>query len=239
MHVRWRFQLLVLPVFFLTAFTAHAGSREGNTSNEIRGRQSETTTDGSLILRVVGNSDGRFVLRWQVPPELSCLLFRVERSVTEGYGVGGEARWIEIGIVPGLCSLFDTVPYFYEDRTTQPDVAGTLQYRLAVRQTNGDTFYSHSEVITLGTPDQFEILDAYPQPATGIVTMNLLLPSDGPVSLKVHDMQGREVHISTLQPSAPGFFTFSLDLSSIPPGLYLSIMETPDGVVRRSLRLIR
>lgn len=193
----------------------------------------------SMQLRVVGNRDGRFVLRWQVPPELSCLLFRVERSVTEGYGLGGESRWIEIGMVPGLCSLFDTIPYFYEDRTTQPDIAGSLQYRLAVRQTNGDTFYSYSEVITLGSPDRFEILDAYPQPATGSVTMDLLLPSDGPVSIRVHDMQGREVHLSTMQPFASGLFTLSLDLSSLPPGLYLGIMETPDGVVQRSLRLIR
>jgi hypothetical protein len=193
----------------------------------------------SMQLHVVGNRDGRFVLRWQVPPELSCLLFRVERAVTQGYSLVEEQKWVEIGVLPGLCSLFDTIPYFYEDRTTQADITGSLQYRLAVRQTNGDTFHSYSEVITLGTPDRFEILDVYPQPATGIVTMNLLLPSDAPVSLHVHDMQGRQVHVANLLPSTPGLFNFSLDLSSLPPGLYLGIMETPDGVLRRSLRLIR
>lgn len=228
-------RLLALATLLFSA-PAIAGTAGYSTATQLR----DVSFPGdSMKLRVVGNHDGRFVLRWQVPPELSCLLFRVERSVTVGYGFGGESRWIEIGVVPGLCSLFDTIPYFYEDRATQPDIAGSLQYRLAVRQTNGDTFYSYSEVLTLGSPDRFEILDVYPQPATGIVTMNLLLPSDGIVSLHVHDMQGREVQLSTLQPAAPGLHTFSLDLSSLPPGLYLGIMETPDGVVRRALRLIR
>ena len=230
--------VLRLPVLAMLLFSTPVIAGTAESANATRLRDVSFPGD-SMQLRVVGNRDGRFVLRWQVPPELSCLLFRVERSVTEGYDRSAEARWIEVGLVPGLCSLFDTIPYFYEDRTAQPDIAGSLQYRLAVRQTNGDTFYSYSEVIALGRPERFEILDVYPQPSAGTVTIRMLLPSDAPVRLRVHDMVGREVHRSTLQPSVPGLFAFPLDLSSLPSGPYVGIMETPDGVVRRPLRLIR
>ncbi|MBR9976220.1 MAG: hypothetical protein KFF77_11610, partial [Bacteroidetes bacterium] len=106
-------------IFVLSLFTSTIYAEAaviGNTPVSVRTPALDVryARGDSMQLRVSGNRDGRFVLRWQVPPELSCLLFRVERAVTEGYRFTEERRWVEIGVIPGLCSLFDTVPYFYE-----------------------------------------------------------------------------------------------------------------------------
>lgn len=199
-------------------------------------RQAQSTD--SLNLTVLGDGS-HFVLHWSVPPELSCLEFTVERVWSPGYTLASDAQWIELDVVPGFCDIFETVPYSYVDRSREAIDNGSMQYRLRVRKTGGEIFYSYSEIIPLSTPERFEITGMYPQPATHAVTVSLLLAAPAPVQIQLSDSAGRLLTTLPQQLLQAGQQSVSIDVSGLPTGFYFCEMRTADAVTMQTLRVIR
>jgi hypothetical protein len=78
----------------------------------------------------------------------------------------------------------------------------------------------------------FWVDEPYPNPASDRVTLSMSLTWDAPVMITVHDMLGRERHRATFE-GQPGPVTQRVDVSSLPPGVYL-IRVTQRGAHRDS-----
>ncbi len=197
-----------------------------------------TLLTDSIALAVLGDVND-FVLHWSVPPELSCLTFTVERAWSPDYAIPSDIRWIELGIVPGLCNVLETVPYSYIDRGSEAISNGVLQYRLAVRLTGGEQLYSYSEILLLSTPDRLEITGMYPQPATDAVTVSMLLASPDAVQVRLFDTAGRLMTSLPQQLLQAGLHPVTINVSSLPTGLYFFELRTADATTRQLLRVTR
>ncbi|MCZ7558074.1 MAG: T9SS type A sorting domain-containing protein [Bacteroidia bacterium] len=192
----------------------------------------------SLALTVLNDGE-RYVLHWLVPPALSCMSFIIERRLSETYSFTSDTRWIEIGMEPGMCNLFEAVPYSFPDRSTTTGMKGIMQYRLSVRTEGGGELVSYSEVITLSVPDQLEIRDMYPQPASMQVQMSFLTSDADPVTVRIFDMTGTELRRTAFSVPRPGVQHHILDVSSLPAGIYVCASESRQSIAVRTFRVVR
>jgi hypothetical protein len=77
----------------------------------------------------------------------------------------------------------------------------------------------------------FASLAAYPNPTRGQISFHatqVILPNSGPITLQVMNMTGQVVQ-STSVSLPQGGYTFSMDLSALPSGVYLARLLAPDG----------
>lgn len=83
--------------------------------------------------------------------------------------------------------------------------------------------------------DELALLGLYPNPTTRNVVVNFYLHTGGEVSLRLLDLNGKEVARKQLGPRAPGFYYEELIMNAVPAGIYLLSVSTPDGVATRRL----
>ena len=69
-------------------------------------------------------------------------------------------------------------------------------------------------------------VNVYPNPTSGLVTLQFSVPSLAPTSLAFYDQFGRKKYtvIETTMPK--GIYNYKADLSSLPKGPYNAILET-------------
>lgn len=200
--------------------------------------QAQIAAGDSIDLQVLGTG-GNFSLHWVVPPSLSCLTFRVERAWDAAYGIGSDTRWVEIGQVPGLCNVLESVPYSLVDRSAGTLERGTLQYRLAVQTTGGEQFYTYAGPILLAAPEMLEIAGVYPQPASGQVRVSVVLPAEGTAKMRLYDLSGRQVAAPVSRVLSFGLQSLDLDFSGLPAGSYMLDLQVGGVHRQRLLRIAR
>ncbi len=70
-------------------------------------------------------------------------------------------------------------------------------------------------------PTRFQLKQNYPNPFNPITTIEFTVKHEGPVSLIVYDLSGREVETLVAQTMAPGQYKVQLNGQYIPSGIYL------------------
>jgi hypothetical protein len=155
-------------------------------------------------------------LDWITASETGNVGFTVQRRMLE------QPDFADIGFVPGAGTTTLAQTYRYVDA---PAHAGVVQYRL--RQTDSDGRAAVSQVLTVDLQGarQFALAQNFPNPASASTRLAWTLPAESPVRLVVSDLLGREraVPADGLYPA--GVHSVTLDVSSLPPGLYLCRLE--------------
>jgi len=80
------------------------------------------------------------------------------------------------------------------------------------------------------TPEDFALLQVFPNPFNGITTVNYALPTAGKVTLAVYDLTGREVSRLVDRELAAGNHQTVWQAESAPTGVYLIRLETASEV---------
>lgn len=93
---------------------------------------------------------------------------------------------------------------------------------------------SYTTIISVPEPDQTKF-DLFPNPATDAVTIRY--PAENrPTNISLFDLNGRE--LTSLSPATSGSGEITLDLPSLPEGLYMLMITHHTGITRQKL-LIR
>ncbi len=88
-------------------------------------------------------------------------------------------------------------------------------------------------------PEEWAITSTFPNPFNNVTTIGYSVPAVGDVSLGVYDLQGRlvqQLHNGMVQ---PGHYRVGFNGKSLPSGLYLVRMQTPEGNHMKRLLLLK
>ena len=131
----------------------------------------------------------------------------------------------------------------YGDDVTTEDIDGLKSGEKIAFAYDGDTLTSHVQFNPMSfhdvkldydtfLPPTFALYQNHPNPFNPITTIRYDLPEDGPVSIIIYDLMGREIKTLVKQVSAPGRYSVNWNGTNqwgkqIASGMYFYRMETP------------
>lgn len=172
---------------------------------------------------------GSVVLRWYTASEQSNAGFAVEQRSAAGV-------WNRIGFVEGHGTTNEPQQY----RFTTAGRTEATAFRLQQIDRDGNVHSSSVvEVSALHLPSAVALSQNYPDPFNPSTTIRYAVPNDGPVSLRVYDMVGREaaVLVNSVQPA--GEHTVTFDASRLSSGVYLYQLRTGAASMTKRMVLLR
>ncbi|MFD2515078.1 T9SS type A sorting domain-containing protein [Pontibacter locisalis] len=223
--------LLAGSYTFMTS-TIDANSVASNTAMLIRMYDRGTPASPFTPLPVqlayfTGNvAEGKVYLQWITASEKDNDRFEIERSVD------GE-RFEKIGSVKGNGSSSQMLRYNFTD--TRPG-AGTVYYRLKQIDFNGKHSYSKSITVLIGKVSSTGLAEAYPNPFSKELNVQVFAPTAGEVKLDLMNTRGQVIH-SFKQRVAEGSNNIVLPLNRLSTGLYfLNITGTEINTTLKVLK---
>jgi endoglucanase len=96
-----------------------------------------------------------------------------------------------------------------------------------------------TSVTEAAVPAEFALRQNYPNPFNPATTIAYAVPNDGPVTLKVHDMLGREISVLVNERKDAGVHEVTFDASNLPSGVYFYRLQAGSHVETRRLCLLR
>ena len=161
------------------------------------------------------------LLRWSTATETNNAGFRVERAPAPS------GDFVPLGFVAARAGSASMREYSFTDAAVP---RGRWLYRLRQVDTDGTEALSHVVVADIGIDAAAALLHAvYPNPAVSAATISYSLPAETRVSLRVLDLLGREVAGVADGMRAAGTHQEKLNVSRLPAGTYLLLLETPAG----------
>ena len=176
-----------------------------------------------------GSVSGRNVfLNWKTSFEINNAGFEVERRSEF------DSKWKKIGFVPGNGTKNSESIYSYNDMDLN-----TAKYNYRLKQVNYNNsfeYYALNSDIVIGKPAEYDISQNYPNPSNPSSQIKFQLPADANVTLKVYDIQGREVKTLIENYLAAGYYSALFDGTNIASGIYFYRLKA-DGF-SKTLKLI-
>ncbi|QHL88609.1 DUF11 domain-containing protein [Nibribacter ruber] len=221
-------QVILKPVAYALLTTEAAVNSAGQFDNAMANNSQTSTISLMNPLPVtLVNFNGKAVangvqLTWTTATEINNEKFLVERS-TNG------KTFQTVGEVKGAGNSSQVRNYGFLD-TNSP--AGTIYYRL--KQVDFDGKFEHSKVISVKTKTEATKavkLNAYPNPTTGVVNLDLSSLNNSTVTILVYSMDGRLVKTTQVQ----GGGNQQVDLGSLAVGTYLLKVSTPEVTIMKRI----
>jgi hypothetical protein len=96
-----------------------------------------------------------------------------------------------------------------------------------------------SDIVSLESPDKFELKDNYPNPFNPTTSITYQIPVDAHVTLKVYNTLGQEVAtlVDGLEPA--GFKVVAFDGGKLASGLYFCRLSAGDFVATKKMQLLK
>lgn len=130
----------------------------------------------------------------------------------------------------------DAKDYSYIDQNLN---AGTYSYRLKQIDYDGTFEYSNAiEVEVIGVVE-FALGQNYPNPFNPATTINFSLAEPTFVKLAIYNLLGEEVQVLKNENMNAGSYNVSFDATSLPSGMYLYKIETPQFSSVRKMMLMK
>jgi len=170
------------------------------------------------------------VLNWSTISEINNSGFEIERTLSGG-------QWNKIGFVNGRGNSLSPVTYSYSDNNLS---SGAYKYRLKQIDFNGNYEYFNLEnEVLIGSPDKFTLKQNYPNPFNPVTKIDFDIPVDADVSLKIYDMNGRQVNTLINEFRNSGYYSIDFDASSLPSGVYYYKLESGNYSSVKKLMLLK
>jgi hypothetical protein len=151
-------------------------------------------------------------LNWSTVIEENNSGFDVERKLSN------ENTWNKISFVNGNGTTNNVQNYSFEDKFL---ATGKYNYRLKQIDFNGNyKYYDLSNEVVIGVPDKIKLTQNYPNPFNPSTNMNYQLTTNSFVSLKVYDINGREVAQLVNETRQAGYYSVAFDAKNLPSGTY-------------------
>jgi YVTN family beta-propeller protein len=184
------------------------------------------------LLRFSGHRDGAVnQLHWTTASESNCRGFEVQRSPD---GV----RYIPVGFVNSLARNGNSNGIL-EYPFTDAGFSGSKQYyRLRQVDLDGRSKFSAVLLLRSDAPPGLNLLQAYPNPTSARLFVQLSTPVRAAVQIQVRSITGQLIR-STMIAAEAGFNTGWIDLQGLAAGTYLVQAISADGSVSQAIRVIK
>jgi len=209
-------------------------------------------TDFSFPAQTQGGAVGKTVATHSVKhPEVKpnpSFMF-VKGKIMGRYNVGDWVKVLsEANLVVGAAIITEggylQNSAVYGDDVTTEDIDGLKSGEKIAFVYDGDTLTSHVQFNPMSfhdvsldydtfLPTTFALYQNHPNPFNPITTIRYDLPENGPVSIIIYDLMGREIKTLVKQVSAPGRYSVNWNGRNqfgkqIASGMYFYRMETPE-----------
>lgn len=229
LNLRWRSWVSGIPLTMVYAF--------------IGGVSTDITLDGTLVIdsnniflpvnlaNFTSVTDRNNVnLNWSTTSEENNSGFNIERSLNNN-------QWSLVGYVKGNGTSTSPKSYSFTDKNLN---SGVYKYRLKQIDYNGNfQYYNLQNEVNIGVPGEFSLKQNYPNPFNPVTKIDFDMPKDGFVSLKIFDMNGKEVKTLVNEFKNSGYYSIDLDASALPSGTYFYKFESGNFGSTRKLVLLK
>jgi hypothetical protein len=171
-------------------------------------------------------------LCWRTATETNNYGFEIERRAISN------SQWSKIGFVAGAGTSTSQREYSYFDKGL---ATGKYVYRIKQVDNDGTFKYSFSaEVEVVGMPKLLKLDDNYPNPFNPTTTIQFTVPQNGLVRLRIYNVIGQEVANLFNGPAEVGnLYKVKFEVSSLPSGLYFSVLEFGNQRLTRKMVLAK
>ncbi|HRE41130.1 MAG TPA: T9SS type A sorting domain-containing protein [Ignavibacteria bacterium] len=177
------------------------------------------------------------ILDWVTNHELNNSHFVVERVKLVGNINKYNAVYTELGSVNGSGNSNNIIRYKYNDKNVP---SGKYAYRLKQVDYNGNfQFYVMEADVIVGTPSKFSLSQNYPNPFNPTTKINFELATDSKVTLKIYDINGKEIATLIDGNRQAGYYTSEFDGKGLASGMYFAKMIAGDFMEIKKLTLIK
>ncbi|MEN8247711.1 MAG: PKD domain-containing protein [Bacteroidota bacterium] len=106
---------------------------------------------------------------------------------------------------------------------------------VSILYTDGDeSLILDKNCITLN--NQVEIIDAYPNPSSGFINIDLILPESAEVSITLIDSKGSVLYKNSYQTAHKGLHEYTIDTTPYRAGMYLLVVDSGD--IRKVMKVV-
>ena len=170
-------------------------------------------------------------LSWTTASEINNHGFEVERSYDGSI-------FSSVGFVNGHGTSTETHNYNYVDKP-QNNLNNTLYYRLKQVDMDGHSTYSQVLTVKMDIPTHFSLAQNYPNPFNPSTTIKYTVPQNGPVTIKLYDITGREVKTLVNEVKEVGSYDLKVDASGLASGVYIYRMVAKDFVSVKKMSILK
>jgi len=185
----------------------------------------------AFVYAVNGNN---VTLRWTTTSEMNNSGFDVERR-----DAGSETQdiWTKVIFVKGNGTTTNPNNYEFTDINL---ASGKYNYRLKQIDYNGNyEYYNQSDEVVIGITEKFELSQNYPNPFNPVTNLDFGISNLEFVSLKVYDIQGKEVMTLVNETKPPGRYQVKFDGSNFASGVYYYKLTAGNFTAVKKMMLIR
>lgn len=173
-------------------------------------------------------------LNWSTSEESNNSGFEIERSVS---GNLSSEAWTKAGFVNGNGTSSATKNYSFTDRGL---LTGIYKYRLKQIDYNGNyQYYDLQSEVVIGIPAEFSLKQNYPNPFNPTTKISFDIKNDAFVSLKLFDMNGKEIKTLVNEFKNSGYYSIDLDASELSSGAYFYRIESGNFISTKKLVVLR
>ncbi len=88
-------------------------------------------------------------------------------------------------------------------------------------------------------PEEFALLNNYPNPFNPSTHIKFHIAQSGPVKLKVYNVLGKEIRMLVNEEKSPGDYEVNFDGSNLSSGIYLYVLEAGGSTISRKMVLLK
>lgn len=179
------------------------------------------------------STNGRNIsLKWTTSSEENNSGFEILRSASND-----NSEYTKVAFIHGYGTTNSVHNYSFEDRNL---TSGKFKYKLKQIDFNGNfKYYELSNDVEVGIPAVFSLYQNYPNPFNPTTKINFDIAKDGFVSLKIFDIQGREIKKLVNEYRKAGFYTEEFKGLDLASGAYYYKIESGDFSSTKDMILIK
>jgi photosystem II stability/assembly factor-like uncharacterized protein len=188
------------------------------------------TTDGGKTWSVVVSGTTANLFGVSTPNGINAIA--VGSGGTALVSVDGGGSW-DAQLIETNLDLF-AVHFLDEDRGT---IVGNLGIVFRTSLASTPTIVlPNDRTVSL---KEFELAQNYPNPFNGATTISFRLSTSQPVTLRIHDVLGREVATLMHEVKPPGEYRVLWESTSVPSGVYFCCLHVGSSLVTKRMVLLK
>jgi hypothetical protein len=169
-------------------------------------------------------------LSWETATETNNYGFQIDRKFENN------SDWAGVGFVKGNGNSYSPKIYSFTD---VPLRMGTYKYRLKQMDLNGHYKYTSEIEVVYNNVMNFSLNQNFPNPFNPSTTISYQLSAEGPVSIKVYDVLGRELITLVNEVKQSGLHEVNFDASEFGSGIYLYKMTVNNFIQIRKMIVLK
>ncbi len=170
-------------------------------------------------------------LMWTTASEINNRGFEVERSYDGNI-------FSSVGFVNGHGTSTEIHNYTFTDKP-ENNAGGTFYYRLKQVDMNGQSTYSQVLTVNFDLPTHYSLAQNFPNPFNPSTTIKYTVPQNGPVTIKLYDVTGREVATLVNEVKTVGSYDLKFNASGLASGVYIYRMIAKDFVSVKKMSILK